>query len=236
MYNEISTVADTAVQLTRELDDYCDVSGDTYEIIFSDDGSTDGTYDAIPATEAVGSKHGVIIPLKGEVNLGKGAAVKHAMLKSTGDLTMYTDCDLAYGTSVIPEAVNIMKTRDAQMLVGSRAIHPKGYEGYTFIRRLASKTYIRILCLLTGVRTTDSQCGFKMFTRGAADSIFALAETNGWAFDLELFLLAKRDGIKIAEMPVTIVNHRESRISVMRDSFKMLREILRIKKRIKGLK
>jgi dolichyl-phosphate beta-glucosyltransferase len=125
---------------------------------------------------------------------------------------------------------------DVQMLVGSRAIHPRGYEGYTLIRKITSKTYIRVLSLLTGLKTTDSQCGFKMFTRDTARSIFSLAETNGWAFDLELFLLAKREDAVIAEMPVSIVNHRESRISVLRDSPRMLREILRIKKRVKALK
>ena len=75
----------------------------------------------------------------------------------------------------------------------------------------------------------------KLFSGELARKIFAICETDGWAFDLELFLLAKREGAVMSEMPVTIVNHRESRISVMSDSFKMLREIFKIKARVAAL-
>lgn len=235
MYNEISTVASTAAELVREMDAYCERSGDTYEIIFSDDGSRDGTLEAVPSTCAVGAVHGEVVPLGSEVNRGKGAAVRRAVAVSTGDVVMYTDCDLAYGTEAITQGIDVMKKDSPDLLAGSRAIHPTGYAGYTFLRRIASKAYIRILTLITGLKVTDSQCGFKLFSGELARKIFAICETDGWAFDLELFLLAKREGAVMSEMPVTIVNHRESRISVMSDSFKMLREIFKIKARVAAL-
>ena len=233
MYNEIGTAADTSKQLICALEDFCSESGDTYELIFSDDGSADGCADAVRLD--LPTPNGEVRIVKGEVNMGKGAAVRRAALASTGDIVMYTDCDLAYGTDVIGEAVKIMKSESCDIVAGSRAIHPEGYAGYTFIRRLASKVYVKVLTTFAGFRLSDSQCGFKVFRGELAKKIFSLAETNGWAFDFELFLLAKREGAIVREMPVTIINHRESRISVLRDSVKMLREIARIKKRVKKL-
>ena len=233
MYNEISTAADTSEQLITALEAYCSENGDTYELIFSDDGSVDGCADAVRLD--LPTPNGEVRVVKGEVNMGKGAAVRRAALASTGDIVMYTDCDLAYGTAVIGEAVEVMKSESCDIVAGSRAIPPEGYAGYTFIRRLASKVYVKVLTTFAGFRLSDSQCGFKVFRGSLAKKIFSLAETNGWAFDFELFLLAKREGAKVRELPVKIINHRESRISVLRDSVRMLREIARIKKRVKAL-
>lgn len=233
MYNEISTAADTSEQLIFALEEFCKSSGDTYELIFSDDGSVDGCLDAVRCD--ISTPHGEVRKVRGEVNMGKGAAVRRAALAATGDVVMYTDCDLAYGTGVIGEAVEIMRSESCDIVAGSRAIHPEGYAGYTFIRRLASKVYVKVLTTFAGFRLSDSQCGFKVFRGNLAKKIFSLAETNGWAFDFELFLLAKREGAAVREMPVKIINHRESRISVLRDSVRMLREIARIKKRVSSL-
>lgn len=233
MYNEISTAADTSEQLIFALEEFCKSSGDTYELIFSDDGSVDGCLDAVRCD--ISTPHGEVRKVRGEVNMGKGAAVRRAALAATGDVVMYTDCDLAYGTGVIGEAVEIMRSESCDIVAGSRAIHPEGYAGYTFIRRLASKVYVKVLTTFAGFRLSDSQCGFKVFRGNLAKKIFSLAETNGWAFDFELFLLAKREGAVVREMPVKIINHRESRISVLRDSVRMLREIARIKKRVSSL-
>ena len=235
MYNEISTVASTAAELVRVMEDYCGGSGDTYELILSDDGSVDGTYEAVPAADAMGVKRGTVVPIRTSTNYGKGAAVRRAAIASTGDVVLYTDCDLAYGTDSIIEAVDVMKKGGCDMLAGSRAIHPDGYKNYTRMRKLASRVYIGVLNLITGLNVTDSQCGFKIFRRELAHRIFPLAETNGWAFDLELFLLAKREGAVMSEIPVSVINHRESRINMLSDSVKMLREIFVIKNRVKNL-
>ena len=233
MYNEITTAADTSETLTREMEAFCAESGDTYEVIFSDDGSNDGCIDAV--RDDLPLIHGEIVKVRSDINMGKGAAVRRAVLASTGDIVMYTDCDLAYGTAIIPEAATVMKKNGYELLAGSRAIHPEGYEGYTFIRKLTSKAYLTVLTLFAGFKLSDSQCGFKLFRGDFARRIFSLAETNGWAFDFELFMLAKRENAKIGEYPVKVVNHRESRISVLRDSVKMLRELRRIKKRVASL-
>ena len=121
------------------------------------------------------------------------------------------------------------------VLVGSRNLSKDGYEGYTFVRKLASKTYIKLLCAMGGLRVSDSQCGCKAFSGAAARAIFSRAEVNGFAFDFEALLLAARLGLSVGELPVKVINHRDSKINLMADAFRMMREVRRIKKRVNKL-
>ena len=228
MYNEASIIKDTA----KTLHEYMSANFDDYEIIFSNDGSKD---DCGKIVEEMKLPNVRVIGY--EQNMGKGYAVRCAMLAAEGDVIMFTDADLAYGTDVIKEVYNtFVANPDAEMVIGSRNLHKDGYEGYTFIRKLASKTYIKVLCIIGGFRLSDSQCGCKAFRGDAAKKIFSRCEVNRFAFDFECILWAVKYGMKIVEMPVKIINHRESKVSVIRDSFKMVRDILKMKKRIKKAK
>ena len=159
------------------------------------------------------------------------------MLAAEGDVIMFTDADLAYGTDVIKQVYDTFEANpDAEMVIGSRNLHKDGYKGYTFIRKLASKTYIKVLAIVGGFKLSDSQCGCKAFRGKAAKEIFSRCEVNRFAFDFECILWAVKFGMKIVEMPVKIINHRESKVNVLRDSFKMVRDILKMKKRIKKAK
>ena len=228
MYNESSIIKETA----QTLSDYMAQNFDDYEIIFSNDGSTDGCDKMVeemglPCVRVVGY----------EKNMGKGYAVRIAMLEAEGDIVMFTDADLAYGTDVIARVRDEMLANpDADMLIGSRNLSKDGYEGYTWIRKLASKIYIKVLCMAGGFKLSDSQCGCKAFTAEATKKIFSRCEVNRFAFDFECILWAGKFGMKIIEMPVKIINHRESKVSVLRDSFRMLRDIRKMKKRIKKAK
>ena len=118
-------------------------------------------------------------------------------------------------------------------MIGSRAIDPDGYKGYTFIRRLASKAYLKVLTVYAGFSHSDSQCGIKMFRGEAAKKIFSYCEIDKWAFDFEALLIAKKLGMKVDEHPVHIINHRDSKIHLISDSIRMMGDIRRIKKRVK---
>ena len=159
------------------------------------------------------------------------------MLAAEGDIVMFTDADLAYGTDVIKKVYEtFLSNPDADMVIGSRNLSKDGYEGYTAIRKLASKVYIKVLSIIGGFKLSDSQCGCKAFSGKAAKEIFSRCEVDRFAFDFECILWAVKFGMKIVEMPVKIINHRESKVSVLRDSFKMVRDILKMKKRIKKAK
>ncbi len=229
MYNE-SAIAETCV---RTLAEAMENTGISYEILFSDDGSTDDCAVLIEKTaRELALTGGEIRVVRAEKNRGKGHAVRLGMQAAQGDLCIFTDCDLAYGTDVIAAMANRMKSSDADVLIGSRAIAENGYAGYTLMRKLASKAYVRLLAASAGFRYTDSQCGIKLFRREAAQKIFSLAETDGWAFDFELLLLADKFGYTIEEYPVTVLNHRESKVHLLRDSIKMAGDVRKIRNRI----
>lgn len=224
MYNEAKIIENSA----RALSDYCKDAFEDYEILFIDDGSRDGCGDKVralglPCVKVTGY----------EKNRGKGCAVRTGMLEATGDLRIFTDADLAYGTEVIGECVKIFeKNPDSDLIIGSRKLAGDGYSGYTFIRKVASKVYLCLLQMLGGFRLSDSQVGFKCFTASAAEKIFSLCETDRFAFDFEALCYATKFGMKITEMPVKIINHGESKINVLRDSVKMFRDIIRIRRRV----
>ena len=225
MYNEASIIADTA----RTLSAYMSEHFDDYEILFSNDGSRDGCDKIVeelnlPCVRVVGYPE----------NHGKGCAIRTAMLESAGDIVVFTDADLAYGTEVIERVAKTFEAHpEASLVIGSRNISKDGYEGYTLLRKLMSKTYIKVLCMTGGFKLSDSQCGCKAFRGEAAKKIFSRCEVNGFAFDFEAILWAQKFGFKIAEMPVKIINHRESKVHVFSDTFKMLGDLRKMKKRIK---
>ena len=228
MYNESKIIAETA----KTLSSFMAERFDDYEIIFSDDGSLDGSGAiveglSLPNVRVVGYKE----------NRGKGAAVRTAVLESTGDIVMFTDSDLAYGTSVITAVAEAFsKQSDCDVVVGSRNIASDGYDGYTFVRKLASKSYITFLKIVGGLKISDSQCGCKAFRGDAARKVFSYCEVDRFAFDFEAILIAEKLGYKISEIPVKVVNHGDSKVHVLRDAVKMVRDISLIKKRIRKIK
>jgi dolichyl-phosphate beta-glucosyltransferase len=156
------------------------------------------------------------------------------MLEARGDIIMFTDADLAYGTDVIKRAYDILNSNEkAQILIGSRNLSGDGYEGYTLLRKLMSKVYIKVLCFMGGFKLSDSQCGCKAFKNSAAKEIFSRAKVDGFAFDFECILWAQTLGLEICEMPVKIINHRASTVNVFKDTLKMLKDVYKIRRRIK---
>ena len=224
MYNESSIIAETA----KTVSEYMQNTFENYEILFSNDGSKDDSAKIVsdlnlPNVRVVGY----------EQNHGKGRAIRTGMLEAKGEIVMFTDADLAYGTDVIKRVYDTLKDADANMLIGSRNLSKDGYEGYTAMRKLMSKIYIKVLCVAGGFKLSDSQCGCKAYKGEAVKKIFSRCKVDGFAFDFESILWAQKFGYKIVEMPVKIVNHRESKVNAIRDTFKMLGDLSKMKKRIK---
>ena len=225
MYNEGAIIGQTACKLSSYL---CERFED-YEILFSNDGSTDGCERIV---EELGLS-GVRVVGYAQ-NRGKGSAVRTAMLAAEGDWILFTDADLAYGLDVIETLVKAIESNpDAAVVIGSRNLHRDGYESYTLSRKIASKAYIKVICAVGGIKLSDSQCGFKAFRRDAAKEIFSRCEVDGFAFDFEALLWAKELGYRVCEMPVKVINHRESKVHLISDAARMLKDLLRMKKRIR---
>ena len=230
MYNEELNIARTLEELNNALS----ASGLDYEIIFSNDGSTDASADIV---SEYASSHSGIRLVGGSENHGKGHAVRQGVLAANGEHIVFTDCDLAYGTDNIIKMLSELESSEYDLVIGSRAICRTGYEGYTFFRKIASKCYLAFIKLACGFSQTDSQCGIKGFKREAAKRIFSFCETDGFAFDLEVLMLASAFHYSIKEMPVSICRHSEatSKISPLKDAFKMLSNIGKIKKHVRSV-
>ena len=229
MYNESLIIAETA----KTLSDYMSANFEKgeFEILFSDDGSLDRSADIVRSLDLAG------VRVTGyEKNRGKGSAVRHGVAEACGDFIMFTDADLAYGVDVIRRYYDFYLENRPDMMIGSRNMGGDGYEGYTLLRRIVSKVYIKVLCLFGGFRLSDSQCGCKAFSGQAAKNIFSRCTTDGFAFDFEAILWAGKLGYSISELPVKIINHRESKVNVLRDSVRMLRDLMKIKRSVKKTK
>ena len=224
MYNESSIIAQTARELHAYMTEHF---ANDFELIFADDGSKDGSADIV---NKLGLSNVRVVGY--EKNQGKGCAVRHGVLSSVGDIVIFTDADLAYGVEVIEKSVEIIEKGEHSVVVASRAKHKEGYEGYTPIRKLASKTYIKVLNLFGGIKISDAQCGFKAFVGDSGRRIFSYCQTNNFAFDLEVILIAQKMKLKIYELPAKIINHRESKVNVVKDAFKMMKQISVIKENI----
>lgn len=228
MYNE-SSIIDGAIKTFSE---YLRSKYEDWELIFVDDGSKDGCGETVKAA----SEKEPRIRLDGYPdNRGKGCAVRTGMLAAKGDIVVFTDCDNAYGEEAVGRMIDMFSKSKADIIIGSRNLSKDGYEDYTFIRRIASKTYIKIIAIAAGFKLSDSQSGIKGFRREAAQKVFRNCEVDRFAFDLEAIMIAQKAGFTIEEMPVKIINHRESKVRVLRDAVKMLSDVRKMKKRIKKM-
>ena len=228
MYNEEKILPDTLARLSSYM--AARFPGD-YEILYVDDGSRDGSVALVEKHTDERTR-----VLRNEENHGKGYVVRQGMLAACGEIRVFTDCDLAYGEEAVGEIISFLEENPALgVAVGSRAKHPQGYAGYSFKRKSASRIYRLFLRVFCGLRLSDSQSGIKAFRAAAAEQIFSEVQTNGFAFDFEVILLGEKYGIPFGEMPVKVIGNRPGHVRLLRDSFQMIGEIRRIKKRVKKL-
>src|SRR6185312_7327044 len=165
--------------------------------VIADDGSTDGTADLAAQWSAqIPSLRVVRLPN----NRGKGAAVRAGLLSTRADRRAFIDADGAVPFAEI-ERLEQAIAEGADIAVGSRALDPSRVEA--LFHRQFFGFFFRTLVRLLAVRTVDdTQCGFKLFTGSAADTVFAEQRIPGFAFDVEAIARAERAGLKIVELPV----------------------------------
>jgi len=193
-----------------------------FEIIIVDDGSKDTTTKKV---RSIKDKHVKLILYK--PNKGKGNAVKTGMLAAKGDLLLFLDADLSTPIEEIEKF--IPQTKKYDVVIASRALKESKIKVHQpFYREFIGKVFNKMVQLLAVGGIKDTQCGFKMFTRKAANIIFKRQRIHGWAFDVELLFIAKKYRLKIKEMPVTWINEGDSRVSPIKSSIQMFLQILKI--------
>ncbi len=171
-----------------------------------------------------------------EVQRGKGYAVKVGMLKARGDVAFFMDADLSTSLGEIDRFIDrFAAAPSVDVLVGNRQhLRSEITVQQGVLRRKMGQTFNAILRLITGIRLQDTQCGFKAFRRAAREAIFPLQRLDGFAFDVETLLLADRLGFAVEDMPVEWKNSAGSKVRIVRDSFRMLRDAIRVRRLIDG--
>jgi len=200
-----------------------------YDILVINDGSTDGTIGVV-------EERGTCIPYLRVValgkNQGKGAAVREGMLAAKGALILFSDADLSTPVSevhLLHEALH----EGVPIAIGSRGMSESRLEKrQAFYREMMGRTFNQIVRLLLTLPIRDTQCGFKLFRRREARLLFGALRTQGFAFDVELLYRARTAGFGIAEVPVTWRNDERSHVRPIRDSARMFREIMGIRKMV----
>ena len=192
-----------------------------WEIIVSDDGSTDGT------VETLQPQFPDVKFLRAERNQGKGAAVRRGMLEAGGDLILFSDADLSTPIDELGPMADASQEHGYDIVIASRGLRESKLEvRQTKWREFCGKAFNRIVRPLSGLPFKDTQCGFKLFTREAAHELFALSHSDGWAFDVEVLMLAAMRGRRVLEMPVRWLNAEGSKVHLARDAPRMGFDIL----------
>ena len=196
------------------------------EVIVVNDGSRDQTPDLV---RSYAQTHPTLRLLENPGNRGKGYSVRNGMLNATGEILLFTDADLSAPIEEAPKLFAAIHS-GADIAIGSRWLRPElQSRRQSLLRQLYGRIFNLALRLVLGLKFKDTQCGFKAFTRQAAQEIFPRQRIERWGFDPELLYLARKLGFKVKEVPVVWSNSEGTRISPLRDGIRMFGEVLKIR-------
>ena len=221
-YNERQRVGLTLQRIVE----YVRQEGWNAEIVAVDDGSRDETPEII---NRLATQYPELRLIQNPGNQGKGYAVRNGMMNARGQVLVFTDADLS---SPISEAHKLFAAIEngADVAIGSRWLDPSlHFQRQPLKRRVFSRTFNLFLRVLLGLNFHDTQCGFKAFTRHAADAVFPLQQINRWGFDAEILYIARRKKLKIIEVPVAWGHDDRSTIHPLRDGIRMGIEALKVR-------
>jgi len=210
-YNEEQRLPPTLSAIRAYLDgsrDRCDA-----EIIVVDDGSRDGTAALV---ESVAKQDPRVRLVRNPANHGKGYSVRHGMLKARGEWILFSDADLSAPIEELPKLLDAARQRKAQVAIGSRALD-RSLVGVhqSALREFAGRLLNRAMRWVTGLKFMDTQCGFKLFHRDAAQLIFPRQQLDSFTFDVEDLFIARQLGIPSIEVPVRWNNVEGTKVGML---------------------
>ncbi|MGH9373879.1 MAG: dolichyl-phosphate beta-glucosyltransferase [Vicinamibacterales bacterium] len=219
-YNEAERVGQTLDELLTELPSF----GFPYEIRVVDDGSEDRTTEVVERLERIDDR----IVLQREPHRGKGGALRAGLLAARGTLRFMCDADLSMPpreihrfVSLVPEVCDIaIGTREGP---GARRVDEPAY------RHVMGRAFNALVRYGLLPDLQDTQCGFKLFTARAIEAVLPITTVEGWTFDLEVLFVARLQGWRIREVPIEWHYQEQSRVSVVRDPWRMVRDLWTIR-------
>jgi glycosyltransferase involved in cell wall biosynthesis len=221
-YNEESRLPATLDEVLR----YLQQTPWDWSIRIVDDGSGDGT---AAVAERYARAHPRVV-LQREPHGGKGAAVKAGLLAAGSEYRFICDADLSMPIREVERFLPPFVT-NADVAIATREGAGARRVGEPLRRHLVGRMFNTLVQWLLLPGLEDTQCGFKMFTARAVEQVFPFVTVEGWSFDIEALYLARRQGLRIVEVPIEWHYRPDSRLNVLRDGPAMFAELLRIRRR-----
>jgi dolichyl-phosphate beta-glucosyltransferase len=204
---------------------------DEVELIVADDGSTDDT-------AQLAERFAATAPLPVRVvrlgrNRGKGAAVAAGVAAARHPLVAFTDADSPYDLESLVPMLAALAGGRCDVAIGARDLPESQINrGYGVLRYLSGQTFSLMTKLAIGLPFRDSQCGLKAFRTDAARRLFAMRTVDGFGFDFELLAAAVANGLRVERFPVRLTHDDDSRIALVRDSLRMTRDLLHVRRNL----
>ena len=224
-YNEEKRLTRTLARI-REYFANREMGAEQIEILVVDDGSSDGT---VRVAQEWMREMPCLRLVSNDRNRGKGYSVRHGMFEARGRVVLFTDADLS---SPIEESEKLLAAIEAgsDAAIGSRAMDRTLIKVHqSRLREIAGIIFNSFVKLFTGLPFQDTQCGFKAFVRQRSAIVFEQQRVERFGFDPEILFLAKRHGLRVAEVPVRWAHDEATRVSVVRDSVQMFGDLLFIR-------
>ena len=220
-YNEERRLPTTLPQVVA----FAEAQAYPVEVLVVDNASTDRTSDV---ARRIAAEHPIVSLLCQPIR-GKGAAVRKGMLEGQGEYLFICDADLAMPIEEVSKFLPPTLS-NYDVAIASREVAGAVRHNEPWYRHLMGRVFNALVRLLAVPGIQDTQCGFKCFHREAARDIFTTQIIDGWAFDVEILYIARRRGYRIVEVPIHWYYGEGSRVSPIRDSIKMVMEVLRIRR------
>ncbi len=160
---------------------------------------------------------------------GKGLAVRTGVLAAKGDVILFADADLSWSVEDLSRFASLVDDEHSPVVIGSREGYGARRVGEPAYRHLMGRVFNRVVQALAVPGIEDSQCGFKAFSREAAQAIFSRQRLDGWGFDVEVLYLARRLGYALTVVPLNWEHKENSRVAPVRDSLLMLSDVVRVR-------
>ena len=197
-----------------------------FEVLVVDDGSVDETRLVVTDFQEAHPAFPLHLNSK-RTNQGKGYSVKEGFRMSRYQWVLFSDADLSTPLKEIHHFWPYPVSHD--VIIASRDMPGSRVEAQPFYRKLMGRIFSLLSNMITWLGIRDTQCGFKLVSRQAGQQVFPRMRIKGFGFDVELLYLAKKRGFRIKELPVTWINDQDSKINNLRDSWQMLKDLLRLR-------
>ena len=193
------------------------------EIIVVDDGSSDATPKLI---ERYRGKYPGLRLISNATNRGKGFSVRHGVLEARGEIVLFTDADLSTPIEEADKLLVALHEQGCDVAIGSRGMDSSLIEVHQSVfREQAGNLFNLLVRWIAGLEFSDTQCGFKAFRREPARIIFEQQRIERFGFDPEILFLAKRHGLRVAEIPVRWSHDSATKVNVVGDGIRMFLEL-----------